>query len=103
MSKNKTKKKKQEAKFALRRLAEDEDVHAHLRTASIRAREAWGRATGRPGSKVVEDKKFYDKVREAATSLAKAGPKLRPEPEPPKHRGRNAMLVAAGAAGAGGP
>lgn len=96
----KTKKQKNQAKFALRRLTEDEEVHAHLRTAAIRAREAWARASGRPGSKAVQDKKIYDKVREAATSLTQAGQKLQRKPEPPKHRGRNAALVAAGAGGA---
>jgi len=99
MSKN-AKKQKDQAKFALRRLAEDEEVHAHLRTAAIRVREAWARASGRPGSKAVEDKKIYDKVREAATSLTHAGQKLQRKPEPPKHRGRNAALAAAGAGGA---
>jgi hypothetical protein len=92
--------KKDQAKFALRRLAEDEEVQAQLRTAAIRAREAWGRAARRPGSKAVEDKKVYDKVREAATSLSQAGRKLRREPEPPKHRGRKAALAAASAGGA---
>jgi hypothetical protein len=75
-------------------------VHAHLRTAAIRVREAWARASGRPGAKAVEDKKIYDKVREAATSLTHAGQRLQRKPEPPKHRGRNAAIVAAGAGGA---
>jgi hypothetical protein len=93
-------KKKDQAKLALRRLAEDEEVQAQLRTAAIRAREAWGRAARRPGAKAVEDKKLYDKIREAATSLSQAGRKLRREPEPPKHRGRKAALAAASAGGA---
>jgi hypothetical protein len=92
--------KRDQTKFALRRLAEDEEVQAHLRTAAIRVREAWGRAARRPGAKAVEDKQIYDKVREAATSLTKAGSKLRKEPEPPKHRARNAAVLAAGAGGA---
>jgi hypothetical protein len=96
----KTKKQKDQAKFALRRLSEDEEVHAHLRTAAIRVREAWARASKRPGAKAVEDKKIYDKVREAATSLTQAGQKLTRKPEPPKHRARNAAFVAAGAGGA---
>jgi hypothetical protein len=96
----KTKKQKDQAKFALRRLAEDQEVHAHLRTAAVRAREAWARASGRPARKAVEDEKIYDKVREAATSLTKAGQKLQRKPEPPKHRARNTALVAASAGGA---
>jgi hypothetical protein len=92
--------KSDNAKLALRRLAEDEEVQAQLRTAAIRLREAWARASRRPGSKAVEDKKLYDNVREAATSLSKAAHRLRRRPESPKRRGRKAALVAAGAGGA---
>jgi predicted RNA-binding Zn ribbon-like protein len=81
------------AKLALRRLAEDEEVQAQLRTAAIRLREAWGRAARRPGSKAVEDKKLYDKVREAATSLTLASGRLWRQPEPPKRNGRKAVVV----------
>jgi hypothetical protein len=98
MAKKRT--KSENAKVALRRLAEDEKVHEQLRIGSVSLREAWGRAAGRPGSKAVEDKKLYDKVREAATSLTKAGRRLRPPPEPPKRRGRTVALVAASAGGA---
>ena len=98
MAKKRT--KSENAKLALRRLAEDEEVQEQLRTAAMRLREAWGRAARRPGSKAVEDKKLYDKVREAATSLTKAGRRLRPQPEPPKRRGRMVALAAAGAGGA---
>jgi hypothetical protein len=92
--------KTERAKATLRRLTEDEEVQAHLRTAALRSREAWSRATRRPGSKAVEDKKLYDKLREAATSLNKAVGSLRQEPEPPKHRGRKVVIVAASAGGA---
>jgi ferric-dicitrate binding protein FerR (iron transport regulator) len=87
-------------KLALERLLEDEDVQAQLRTAATRSREAWARAAGRRPSKAVEDKKLYAKVREAATSLTRAGRSLRAKPEPPKRRGRKVVLVvvASGAA-----
>jgi hypothetical protein len=98
MAKKRT--RSENARLALRRLAEDEEVQKQLRTAAMSLREAWGRAARRPGSKAVEDKKLYDKVREAATSLSKAGRRLRPPPEPPKRRGRTAALVAASAGGA---
>jgi hypothetical protein len=98
MAKKRT--KSENAKLALRQLAEDKEVQEQLRTAATSLREAWGRAARRPGSKAVEDKKLYDKVREAATSLTKAGRRLRPEPEPPKRRGRTVALVAASAGGA---
>src|SRR5205823_8142980 len=97
MAKKRT--KSENAKLALRRLAEDQEVQEQLRTAAMSLREAWGRASRRPGSKAVEDKKLYDKVREAATSLTKAGGRLRPQPEPPKRRGRTVVLVAASAGG----
>jgi hypothetical protein len=88
------------AKLLFRRLAEDEEVHGHLRTAAVKLREASTRAAAqRPRAKAVEDRKIYDRVREAATSLRKAGQKLRPKPEPPKRRGRKVVLVAATAGG----
>jgi len=91
--------KTQQAKLAARRLVEDEEIQKHLRVAAVRVREAWSRASGRPASKAMSDKKVYDKVREAATSLATAGRRLGREPEPPKRTGRK---VVAGAALAGG-
>jgi hypothetical protein len=97
MARKKT--KTQQAKNAARRLVEDEEVQKQLRLAAIRAREAWARASGRPASKAVSDKKVYKKVREAATSFAAAGRGLRKQPDPPKRTGRK---VVAGAALAGG-
>jgi hypothetical protein len=98
MARKKT--KSQQAKIAARRLVEDEEVQKHLRVAAVRVREAWTRASGRPASKTVGDKQVYDKVREAATSLATAGRRLRKQPEPPKHNGRKVVAAAAVAGGA---
>jgi ferric-dicitrate binding protein FerR (iron transport regulator) len=93
--------KKDKSKLALRRLAEDEHVHAQLRVTAVRLREAWGRvAARRPRSKAVEDKKLYTKLREAATAFTEAVRTLGRPPEPPKRRGRKVALVAAGAGGA---
>jgi hypothetical protein len=96
----KKKTKTQQAKIAARRLVEDEEVQKQLRLAAVRVREAWSRASGRPASKAVSDKKVYDKVREAATSLATVGRRLRRQPEPPKHTGRRVVIGAALAGGA---
>ena len=98
MSRKKTKTK--QAKIAARRLVEDEEVQKHLRVAAVRAREAWNRASRRPASKAMSDKKVYDKVREAAASLATAGRRLRKQPEPPKRTGRKVLVGAALAGGA---
>lgn len=87
------------AKLALRRVAEDEEVQAQLRTAAIRLREAGTRVARRPGTKAVEDKKLYTKLREAATSLRQAILSIGRPPEPPKHHGRKVVLVLAGAGG----
>lgn len=77
------------ATAAFWQLVHDDEVQQHLRTAAARGHEAWQRVARLPGSKAVEDKKLYDKVREAATSLARAVKLLAPEPEPPKrHRAR---------------
>jgi hypothetical protein len=98
MARKKT--KTQQAKIAARRLVEDEEVQKHLRIAAVRAREAWNRVSGRPASKALGDKKAYDKVREAATSLATAGRRLGRQPEPPKRTGRKLVAAAAVAGGA---
>jgi hypothetical protein len=98
MTRNKSKSK--QAKFAARRLLEDKETQKQLRTASVHVREAWSRASGRPASKALGDKKVYDKVREAATSLAVAGQRLRRQPEPPKHTGRKVVAATAMAGGA---
>ena len=94
-----TKSKSDQAKVAARRLLEDEQVQKHLRTGTLRLREAWSRASGRPASKAVNDKKIYSKVRESATSFVTAGKRLRKQPEPPK-RGRKLFVFAALAGGA---
>ena len=98
MARKKT--KTQQAKIAARRLVEDEEVQKQLRVAAVRVREAWSRASGRPPSKALGDKKVYDKVREAATSLATAGRRLGRQPDPPKRTGRKVVIGAALAGGA---
>jgi hypothetical protein len=93
------KSKTDQAKIAMSRLLQDEDVQKQLRFAVRRLREAWGRVSGRPASKAISDKQVYSKVRDAATSLTVAGKALRKKPEPPKRRGRR--LVAGAAIGGG--
>jgi hypothetical protein len=94
-----TKSKTEQAKVAVTRLVQDEDVQKQLRTAAVRLREAWSRASGRPASKAIGDKKLYLKVRDAASSLVAAGRSLVKKPTQPKRTGRK---VIAGAALAGG-
>jgi hypothetical protein len=91
--------KTDQAKLALRRVTEDAEVQAQLRTAAIRFREAGARVARRPGTKAVEDKKLYTKLREAITALRQAILSLGRPPEPPKHHGRKVVLVMAGAGG----
>src|SRR3954447_25395160 len=81
------------AKLAFWQLVEDEDVQQQLRTAATRLREAGQRFSHLRGPEAVEDKKLYDKVREAATSLARALKLLGPKPEPPKKKQRGLQLV----------
>jgi len=84
------------AKLAFWQLVEDEDVQQQLRNAATRLREAGQRFSHLRGAEAVEDKKLYDKVREAATSLARALKLLAPEPEPPKkHRGLQLVVLVA--------
>jgi hypothetical protein len=89
-------------KLALRRLALDEEVQAHLADAVVHLREAWRRAAHRSPAHAVEDKKLYARIRQAAISIARALKLLAPEPEPPKRYGRKLVgaTLVAGAAGA---
>lgn len=98
MGRNRSKSK--HAKVALTRLIEDEQLQKQLRTGTLRLQEAWSRASRRPASKAVEDKKIYSKVQEAASSFASAGRRLRKQAEPPKRRARKAILGLAIAGGA---
>lgn len=92
------KSKGDQAKIAVTRLLQDEDVQKQIRFAVKRLGEAWRRVSGRPASKSLSDKQVYSKVRDAAASLTAVGYKLRKKPEP-KRRSRR---VVAGAAIAGG-
>lgn len=96
----KKKSKVDQVQIAARRLVEDEEVQKQLRVAGTRLREAWSRASRRPASKAVGDKKIYDKVRDAATSLAAVSTRLRKQPEPPKRTGRKVVVATAVAGGA---
>ncbi len=81
------------AKIVFLRLADDDEVHKHLRIGTVRIREAWQRAARLPASKAVEDKKLHEKIRESATSFGRAT-HLLAEPAPPRHRGRKLAAIA---------
>lgn len=94
-------KKARQARSAIpyvQRLAEDDYLQEQLSNAATRLSEAYRRAR-RKRSRVVEDKKLYANLREAAMSIRKAASRLRPEPEP-SHRGRKAAVAALAAGGA---
>ena len=91
--------KNRQAKDVLQRLFEDEEAQGHLRTGATRLHEAWNRASQKR-SKAVEDKKVYDKVREAATSLTKAARRIGKPPEKPKKNRGKVVIVLATAGGA---
>jgi hypothetical protein len=100
-SKGKKKKAKKAAPY-VRRTLEDERVHRHLSNAAAGLSKAYRRAARQPGANAVEDKKLYEHLRGAASSIRAAlGIVSEPEPEPPKRRKRKAMtvLVLAGTAG----
>jgi hypothetical protein len=69
-------------------------VHRHLSNAAAGLSKAYRRAARQPGAKAVEDKKLYEHLRGAASSMRAAlGIVSEPEPEPPKRRKRKAMTV----------
>jgi hypothetical protein len=98
----KAKRSKKTPALYLRRLLEDERIHAHLADASARLRKAWARAARQPRGKAAEDQQIYDQVREAVASLRAAAGILQREPqqEKPKRRGRKLVLLVLLAAGA---
>jgi hypothetical protein len=93
------KSKSTQAKIALTRLVEDEQIQKQLRTGALRLREAYARAARRKSpSRIVGDKKIYSKLQQAGTAFGSAGRRLKLKSEPEKHTGRK---VAVGAAIAG--
>jgi hypothetical protein len=83
----------------VRHLLEDAYVQEQLRNAAARLHTAYSRVA-REGAQATEDKKLYDNVRAAATSLRNATIALRRSPEPPpKHHGRNLVIIALGIGG----
>ena len=87
----KTKKGKSAAPY-VRRLAQDEYVQEQLRNAVGRLGEAYTRVRRERG-RAAEDKKLYANLREAATSIRKAGRRLQRKPEP-RRRGRKLAVAA---------
>lgn len=84
----------------VQRLLEDEYAQEQLRAAAIGLRAAYRRA-GRKRAQAAKDKKLYDNLQQAATSVRQALLALqRPKPKP-RHRARKlatAVVVVGGAA-----
>jgi hypothetical protein len=88
-----TKKKQPKQALYLRRTLEDERVHGHVADAAAALRKAYARASRRGGA-TVEDKKFYDQIRESAGSLRAAARAIGKPPQPePKRRGRKLLIL----------
>lgn len=84
----------------LQRLIGDEQVQHQLRLAGTRLHEVYRRASKDRG-KAAEDKKVYDKLREAATSLRKVVGAIEEPPKKQRRPARAILLVGLAAAGAG--
>jgi hypothetical protein len=81
----------------LRGLADDEYVQEQIRNALDGLASA-SRRIARKRGKAAEDKKLYDNLRHAATSVRNASRALQRKPEP-RRRGRKLIVVAAAAGG----
>lgn len=81
------------------RLISDEYVQEQLSTALMKLQEVYARAARQRG-RAAEDKKLYDGLREAATSIRRAVGAIQEPPPKPKHRGRRLAMLALAAAGA---
>jgi hypothetical protein len=92
----------EELNRVLGRFVDDDYVGEQLGNAAKRLRQAKSRGARRR-SKAVEDKKLWNQLREAATSLTKAGRALRGERERERERkrkqARRRVIVAATLAG----
>jgi hypothetical protein len=84
----------------LQRLIGDEQVQQQLRLAGTRLHEVYRRASKDRG-KAAEDKKVYDKVREAVTSLRKVIGAVEEPPKKQRRPARAILLLGLAAAGAG--
>lgn len=82
----------------LQRIIEQEYVHDQAQNAAKRLQEAYARIS-REGAGAVEDRKVYEKVREAAISLRRAMGAIEEPPPEPKRWGRKVLLLVFLAAG----
>ncbi len=80
------------------RLLDDQDVHENLSSAARNLREVQVRVR-RKGVKAAEDKKTYDKAREAIVAVLTASRVVKPQPTP-KRRARKLGFALALVAGA---
>jgi hypothetical protein len=81
------------------RLLEDESIQEQLREAAVALRGAYARAASKR-AQAADDKKLYENLRRAATSIRDATFALRnPEP-PPKRRARKLIIFTLAAGGA---
>lgn len=97
MSKSKTAKKAaaqtraveavEAAKPYVQRLVEDDHLRSNLRDAYESARTAIDRADGKSATKVLEDKKLQNELKNAAESLKAAAEALREPEKKPKKKG----------------
>jgi len=83
----------------LGRLIADEEAQSNLRIAGARLQEIYRRASKQP-IKAAEDRKVYDKLREAVVSVRKVVGAME-EPPKPRRRTRAVLAIAAIGAGAG--
>jgi hypothetical protein len=80
----------------LERLVEDEYVQEQLRSGAGALLHAYQRAARKP-AQAPQDKKLYGNLRRAAASIRNSAMALGHAPEPPpKHRGRNALIIGLG-------
>jgi hypothetical protein len=77
----------------LRRLLDDDDIHAHLAEAGAGLSGAYRRARRLPADKAAQDKTLYEHVRQAVAGLTAATRQTVAKPEPAPRRGRFALAA----------
>ena len=83
----------------LQNLLEDEYVQEQLRDSVRALRDVYGRAA-REREQAADDKRLYQDLRRAATSIRDLTKAFRKPEPPPKRRGRNLLIIALAATGA---
>ena len=82
-----------QAAVVIKRVLDDDYIHAQIVDAGAGVRDAYRRARRLPPQKAIQDKTVYDRMRQAAGGLTEATRRALGKPEPKPPRGRRALIA----------